>query len=174
MDIGTKLRPSSNIAACHTAVEDISDDGHLEALEGFLLFKDCEHIQETLGGVGMTAISGIDDNRFYDIGNVLGRTFDGVPHNNGIAGHGLHGEHRILEALPFLDARSARTDIDDIGPQIFTGKFKRRTRARAVFIKQVNNGFSPEGRHLLDIPFQDFLHFCCCLHDEVVFLDRKG
>ena len=124
--------------------------------------------------MGMTAISGIDDNRFYDIGNVLGRTFDGVPHNNGIAGHGLHGEHRILEALPFLDARSARTDIDDIGPQIFTSKFERRTRARAVFIKQVNNGFSPEGRHLLDIPFQDFLHFCCCLHDEVVFLDRKG
>ena len=62
----------------------------------------------------------------------LDRTFDGVPHNNGIAGHGLHGEHRILEALPFLDTRSARTDIDDIGPKYLPAS-SNEERVRVLF-----------------------------------------
>src|SRR5712691_9004277 len=49
------------VGASDAAMQDVSDNRHLQALERFLVFQNGEGIEQSLGGMFVHAIAGIDD-----------------------------------------------------------------------------------------------------------------
>ena len=174
MDIRPQFRPGGDVAPGHPAVEDIPDDGHLQALELFPVFQDGEHVQKSLGGMRMGPVPGVDHHRCGNVRRVFGRPFHRVPHDDGITGHGLHGQDGVLQAFPLLHAGGTGAQVDHVGAQVLPGQFEGTPGPGAVFIEQVHDGFAPERRELLDVPFHDLFHLRRRSHDQIVLFHGQG
>src|SRR5579884_1992185 len=50
-----------DVGACHAAVGDVADDGHVQILEGAAAVENGARIEQSLGGVLVGAVAGVDD-----------------------------------------------------------------------------------------------------------------
>ena len=100
----------------------------------------------------MSAVTGINDNRVGYFGSIHSSSFNGMAHDDGIAAHGLYCQDCIPQAFAFDHAGRRGGDINHIGPQIFTGQFKRCAGTGTGLIEQINDRFAPQRGDLFNVP----------------------
>ena len=175
VDIGAELFPAGDVAAGHTAEEDVTEDDHLFALQVLdAVFPQGEQVQQALGRMGVGPVAGIDDDRSGDLCRIAGGTFAGAAHDDAVAAHVLQSQDGVAQAFALHDAGVARRDVDDIGAQVFCRRFKGRARTRAGLVEQRDDQLASQGRHLLDITLHDPLHFHGRVLDQVDFIDTEA
>ena len=173
MDLHAHLPHGLDIRTCHAAVQDIAEDGDLQAFEAAFVLLDRKEVQQRLRRMRMGTVAGIQDDRAHDLGCILCRALSLMAHDDGIHAHRLDRVERVAQALALDDARRTRRDIHDIRAEIFTGQLERRTRARARLVEQRHNGFASQRRDLLDIPMDDVLHFLGRIQNQPDLLRGK-
>ena len=154
-------------------MQDVAEDGDLEAFEMPLVLLDREEVQEPLRRMRVGAVTGVDDDRAHDARGVLRRALCLVAHDDGIDAHRLDRVERIAQALALDDARGTRRDVDDVRAEVLAGELERRARARARLVEQRDNGFAAQRRDLLDVTMDDVLHFLGRLEHETDLLRRE-
>ena len=173
VDFHAHLAHAVDIGARDAAVQDVAEDGDLEAFEMTLVLLDREEVQEALRRMRVGAVTGVDDDRAHDARGVLRRALCLVAHDDGIDAHRLDRVERIAQALALDDARGTRRDVDDVRAEVLAGELERRARARARLVEQRDNGFAAQRRDLLDVTMDDVLHFLGCLEHETDLLRRE-
>ena len=94
-----------HVGAGHAAVGDIAQDEHLLAGKGIAPdLPQGEAVQQGLGGMGMPAVTAVDDAAGDALRQELGRTAAGMPDDDDVRPHGLQGQGRVLEALALVEA----------------------------------------------------------------------
>ena len=72
-------------------MQHIPDNGNFQAFESALVLTDGQHVQHRLGGMGVAAVTGIDDGnaRGHTLGYEMRRAALGMTHYEHIRSHGL-------------------------------------------------------------------------------------
>ncbi len=134
------------------------------------VFLDREQVQQSLRRMGMCAITCVDDDRAHHMGRILGCSLCLMAHDDGIHAHGRYRVERIAQALTLDDAARARSDVHDIGAEVFARELERGPRPRARLIEQRHDGFTPQCGQFLDVAMDDVLHLFGRIQDQIDFL----
>ncbi len=133
-----------NGRACHARMHDVADDGHGEVAEVALEMTDGVHVQQTLGGVGMAAIAGVDDvhMRGRVLGDEKGRAAVGVAHDKYIGIHRFEVGDGVEQALALARAGALDVEIEHVGRQALRRDLEGGAGAGAVLEKQVEHALA--------------------------------
>ena len=137
---------------------DVAQDEHLLAGKGIAPdLPQGEAVQQGLGGMGMPAVTAVDDAAGDTLGQELGRAAAGMTDDDDVRPHGLQGQGRVLEALALVEARTGLGQGVGVGGKALAGHIERRLGAGAVLHEEEHHGLALEGRHLFDGSQVDFL-----------------
>ncbi|MFM1944055.1 MAG: hypothetical protein RI897_3037, partial [Verrucomicrobiota bacterium] len=173
-DFGTEFGEAPDIGAGDAAVEDIAEDGDLEALDGAFLLPDGERIEERLGGVFVGAIAGIDDAGIEDAGEEVGCSGGAVTDDEDVGIEGFEIARCIFERFSLFERGGFGGEVDDVGGEAEGGEFERDARPGGGFGKQVDDGFTAQGGDLFDGAFADGLEGGGGIEDGGDFVFGEG
>jgi len=168
-----EFQETKNVAECHAAVQDVTNDGNFFASHFTESFPDGKGVEQGLGGVFVGAVASI-----YNIGWDTARKIDagarsGVAHYHHVHLHGEDVVHRVEQGFTFAHAAAAGGKIDRIGAEAAFGQFKRNAGAGTAFKKEVGYRNITQGRDFFDRAVDDFFEIISRFEDElnVVFGD---
>jgi hypothetical protein len=96
----------------------------------------------------MRAVTGGDDWRVADSGEMVVRTGHGVAHDDAVRRHGFEVSRHVEKCLALTHAGGGNTDVNGVSRKPFGGNFKGSASASGRFKKKVDNGAAAKGRHL--------------------------
>jgi hypothetical protein len=96
-------------------MKDITDYGHLEPGQVALSLADGEYVEECLGGMFVSAVTGIDDRALGYVGQQARGTGRGMANDYGIGRHRGQVAGRIDQGLTLRQARALGRYVDGIG-----------------------------------------------------------
>lgn len=139
-DDGTEFLKGGDVGASNAAEEDVAEDGYLFAVKVAEVFTKGKAVEEGLCGMGVSAISSVDDGDVDDCAEVGCRTGGAVADDDRIGIESLDVASGVAEGLAFGKAAGVGSDGDDVGAEAFGGDFEGDARARAWFHEEIDNG----------------------------------
>ncbi len=158
----------------HAAVQQVADDGDLQAGEPALVRANRERVEQRLRRVLVHAVAGVDDRRAADAREQVRRARRGVPHHDHVGRHRLEVAHGVDERLALGHARGRGRDAERVGAQALLRDLERRARARARLEEEVHDRPAAQGRHLLDGAAANLLHRLGGVEDERDLVGARG
>ena len=134
----------------HAAVEDVAENGDVQALDAALLLADGERVQQRLGGMLVRAVAGVDDAGIEDPGQEMRRAGGAVADDDEINVQRLEVARGVLERLALLERGGLGGEIDDVGREPLLGQLEAGARAGGGLDKEVDDGLAAQGGDLLD------------------------
>jgi hypothetical protein len=134
---------------------DIANDGDLQAGKIRFVTADGERIQHPLGGMGMTAIAGVEDRdvRLDMAGHEVRRAALRVTHHEHVALHRLDVAQSVEQAFALGRGRGGDVEVQHIGRQSLGRQFEGGASSGAGLEEQVDHGLAVQGRQLFDSSF---------------------
>ena len=135
-----------DVRARHARVQHVADDGHGEVGEIFFVVPDSEHVQQALGGMGVTPVTGVDHVHMGRdvLGNQIRRAGLAVAHHKNIGRHGRQIGNGVEQRLALAGRGAGNVQGVDIGRQAGGRDVKGGAGAGAVFKKQVEHAFAAQ------------------------------
>ena len=92
-----------DVRAGHARMQHVADDGHAQIGEVFFEMPDGVGVQQTLRGVRVSAVTGVDDMHMWRdmLGDQIRRTGFAVAHHKNISGHGAQVGDGVEQAFAF-------------------------------------------------------------------------
>ena len=129
-----------DIGAGHPAMADIAANGHVQPLDPALAAADGERVEQSLSGMLMAAVAGVDDRAIDLFGEQLDGPGIAMAHDQHIGMHGVQGHRRVDQGFAFFDRTGRHRHIDHIAAETLAGQLKRGARAGRVLEKQIDQG----------------------------------
>src|SRR5215831_6238866 len=105
-------------------MRDVADDRDLETFESGAAIEDGASVEQRLGGVFVSAVSGVDDGGGEMAGEEVRGARGGVPHHNRVRPHGGEGVEGVDERFTFGDAGAGGRDGYGVGAHALGGDFE--------------------------------------------------
>ena len=119
------------------------------------------------------AVAGIDDAGLEPLGEEFRRAGGAVPEHDDVGMQRFEIFGGVLERFAFRQAGSGGGNIDHVRAQAKCREFERSARARARLDEKIDQRFSAQGRHFLDLARAHLLKRVGCLENEIDFLGRQ-
>jgi len=170
---GPKFLETKNIAQCNPAVQDIANNGNFFACHIPEPFPDRKCIEQSLGGVFMRAVAGINDVGRNPAGKVNTGSGSRMSHHHHIYFHGEDIVHCIKQRFTFTYTAATGREVYGIGTETAFGQFERNPGTGTALKKQVSNRDIAQGRNFFDGAVDHLLKIIRRFEDEldVVFGD---
>ena len=156
-----------DVGAGHPAVGDVADDGDGEPSRSSLVLADGQQVEQSLAGMLVGAVAGIDNRAVEALGQIMRGARGGMPHDDDIGMHRLDVPGGIFQGFPFDHRRGRGGDIDGVGGEPFAGDFKGGPGAGAGLEEEVDDRLAPQRRDFFDLPVVDFLEAFGGIEDQV-------
>ncbi len=158
---GVDVRPG------HAGVKHIPNNGHCELAEVFFVVPDGVHIQQSLSGVGMPAVSRVDH---VHVGrnvlcNQIGSARLPVAHDEQVRGHGTQVGDGVQQGLSLGRGRARDVQINHVCRQPRGCNFERGSGTGGVFKKEVEDTLAAKQRDLFDLAVADADKTGGCVQD---------
>lgn len=121
----------------------------------------------------MAAVSCIDHCCFGMTGGQKWGAGTGMADNDDVGIHGVEVFNGVNQGLAFDGAAARSRDIEGIAAHPFPGKLEGKSCAGAGFKEQVDYGFTPQGRDLLDGSAGNFLERLGSAKNEADIIRRQ-
>ncbi len=132
----SKFTQEVNGGTGHPAVIDVAHNGHLERFQRLLVAQDGVGVEQSLRGMFVHAVAGVDDRNIEVFRHQRGRSGAGMADDNHVRAHRAQGVSRVQQRLAFFDAGSAGKHQRGHRPHRFGSHFKGAAGAGRSFIKQ--------------------------------------
>src|ERR1700728_460789 len=103
-DLHAEFAEHVNIRAGHAAVENVTEDGDVPALELAFAVADGEGVEQGLRGMLVRAIAGVEHGNLQALGDEFGRTGRCVANHDSIGAHGFERADRVDERFALFEA----------------------------------------------------------------------
>ena len=135
--------------ACDTAVEDVADDRHVEAVEPAQALPHREEVEERLGRVLALAVAGVDNRRARIACGELRRADLRVADDDCVRVVLREREHRVLERLALVQRRAGGFQRHHVRGELLRGELEARRGARRRLEEEVEHELPLQRRQLL-------------------------
>ena len=173
-DVGTQLAEGPDVGTRDAAVEDVAEDGDLEAGDAALALPDGEGVQQALGGVLVRAVAGVDHVGLGEAGEEVRGAARAVAQDDEVGVEGLEVADRVLEGLALAQRGGLGGEVDDVGAHAERGELEADAGAGAGLDEQVDDGLAGEPGLLLDLAFADGAEGACRLEHGPDFVGPEG
>jgi len=154
-------------------VEDITDDEHLFSGGVGKLFLDRESVKQSLGGVGVGTVAGVDHRCFRLRGDRGGQAGAGVADDDVVRAHRLKGLDGLSNGLAFRDRGVADIEVRDIRREAFRSDLEGGEGACGRLVENGEHGFSLEGGDFFHRAGEEFLERNGLIEEEIDFLPSE-
>ena len=138
-DSGTEFDESVNVGAGDAAVANVTDKCHGQSGDAATVAADGEDIEQSLCGMFVGAITGIEDTSAEVSGEQVWGTGSFVAADNQIDAHGFDSHRGVDEGFAFGKAAGAGGKVDGVGTQPTGSQTEAGAGASGVFEKQVGD-----------------------------------
>lgn len=165
-DVGTELAKPPQIAAGGATVGDVTNQSHRHSREYFLgigglvfpvradaMLKDRQHVEQTLSGMLVGTVAGVEHTAFQFAGQQVRRARSGVPSDDPVDTHRFDGLRRVDEGFAFSNATAAAAEFHRVGAEPFGGQRETVSGSRAVLEEQVGTRFPGQQRDFATATF---------------------
>src|SRR5271163_1487011 len=122
--------------ARHAAVKDVADNRHLQTFEGLLVAQNGVGIEQSLRGMLVEPVSGIDDGNVKVLCHDVRRAGAGVAKDNNVGAESAHSVASVEQRFALFNTRTLSRDQDSMRSQRLGGDFKRAPRAGGGLIEK--------------------------------------
>ena len=126
-----------------------------------------ERVEQSLGGMLVHAVTGVDDRNIEVAGNECGGARRAVAHRDAIRLHGIERAHRVQQGFALLEARGLRLQIHRIGAQTRSGRCKTDARTSGRLEKRQRYRLAAQRSQFLERVALKFL-------ERFGFVQQKG
>ena len=146
-----------DVRARHARVQHVAHDGYAQIGEILLVVADGVHVQQTLGGVGMAAVAGIDHMhmRRHMFGDQIGSTGLAVAHDKDVGRHGREIVDGVQQGLALAGRAARNVQVEHVGRQALGRNLEGGAGTRAVLEEEIEHALAAQQRHLLDFTVVD-------------------
>ena len=164
---GAEFEEAENVGAGDAAEEDVTDDGNMESLDAAKFFPDGEDVEETLRGMFVSTVAGVDDAGVEALREESGRAWRAVAENDDVRLKGLEVEGGVLECLAFLEAGGCGGDVHYIRAKAHGCDLERCPGAGAWLDEEIHERLSPERGHFFQAALADAFECTRRIKEEV-------
>ncbi len=125
-------------------MRDIANDGYAQAFERCAAIQNRARVEQSLRGMFMRPVAGVDDGSFHVALQEVGRPRGGVAHDNRVRAHGGEGIQSVDQGLAFGDAGGLGGDRYGVRAEALGGDFETGAGARGGFEEQVHHHASAQ------------------------------
>ena len=172
-DVRLHLRQQMNVRTHDARVGDVADDRDVDIGETAEALADGEGIEESLGGMFMRAVAGIDDRRRQPFGEHLRRAGMFVADDDHVGRHRHQVFRGVDQRLAFLDGGSRRREVECVGGKPLLRDLERDAGARRRLHEEIDDELSAERGNFLDGTLADFFEAFGGVEDEIDLFGRK-
>ena len=116
-----------------------------------------EPVQKVLGGMGMAAVTRVDNGAVQPFGQKGGCTAGPMAKDDPVGSHGLEGQGRVFEGLALLQGAAGLGQGKGVCGESFACYIERCLGPRGCLGKKKDNAFALEYRNLFDRPHVHFI-----------------
>src|SRR5205823_5635262 len=145
----------------------------MQSFNSFLLFPNGVRVEQTLGGMFMRAVAGVDHARTQTLGQELARAGAAMAQDNDIDMIRFQNLSGVLQSFAFAQARSGGRNVDHVRAQPKSSQLERSASACTRFDKKINERFPAQRRHLFDFARAYLFEGISGVENEIDFIDRQ-
>src|SRR5438874_1886246 len=145
----------------------------MQSFNSFLLFPNSVGVEQTLGGMFMRAVAGVDHARTQTLGQELGRAGAAMAQDNDIDMIRFQNLSGVLQSLAFAQARSGGRNVDHVRAQSKGSQLERSASACTRFDKKINKRSPAQRWYFFDFPCPHLFEGISGVEDEIDFIDRQ-
>src|SRR5437764_3650499 len=145
----------------------------MQSFNSFLLFANGVRVEQTLGGMFMRAVAGVDHARTQTLGQELGRAGAAMAQDNDIDMIRFQNLSGVLQSFAFAQARSGGRNVDHVRAQPKSSQLERSASACTRFDKKINERFPPQRRYFFDFACAYLLEGISGVENKIDFIDRQ-
>ena len=116
-DFGAQFQEAVNIAPGYPAMGDVSDQADGQSLQPILDSPNGEDVEQSLSGMLVGAVAGIDDTALQMLCQEMRRAGHGVADHYAVDAHRFDVLGGVNEALAFGEAGASRGEVDRVSAQ---------------------------------------------------------
>src|SRR6516162_5103834 len=142
--LGTQFGQAVNIAARYPAMSNVADQAYREVLQSALELANGEDVEQTLSGMLVRAVAGINDTALQMFGQKMWCAGRRVPDHHDVDAHGLDVLGSVDECFSLAQAGAAGREIKGVGAEPPRRQAKAGSRPGGRLEEQVDHDLAAQ------------------------------
>src|SRR5579862_7587699 len=156
-DFDAEFGEQVNIGTGYAAVENVAEDGDVPAFEFAFAVADGERVEQSLGGVLVGAVAGVEHGDFQALGDEFGGAGGGVADHDAVGAHGFEGADGVDQRFALFQAGGFGLQGHGVGAETGSGCGEADASAGGGFEEGDGDGLAAEGGEFFQRMALEFL-----------------
>ena len=153
------LLSKMNIRARHAAVQNVAENRDVPAFEFALAVANGERVKQSLRGMFVRAVAGVQHGNLQALGDEFGRAGRAVANHDAVGTHRFERANRVEQRFALLQAGGFGLQIHGIGAEAGGGGGEADARARGGLEKGHGDGLAAQRGQFLQRMALEFLEW---------------